>query len=512
MNSVSRLRAWLQGEMAPLVGLALLKLLLHLLTSFQYGYFRDEFYYLAASKRLAFGYVDFPPFIALLTAFVRHVLGESLVALHLFPAIAGALVVFLAGWMARDLGASRSSQRIAALAVLVAPAFLGANSLLTMDSFDQLWWVLCAALLIRIFRDDNPRLWPWFGLVAGIGLATKLSMLYFGLAVAIGLALTPGRRYFRSAWLYLGGGIALVFLLPYIAWNALNGWPTLGFWANYAEKVYRASPLEFLLQQVLLANPLALPLWLAGLAYTFTEKGKPYRPLGWVYIILLAVFMLQNAKNYFLAPVYPLLFALGSVGLHHFISARGRWSWVRPSVAALVMSGLLVAPLTLPLLPVDLLARGLAALGGVNVQSEKYDSGVLPQYFADRFGWPEMTATVTAAYRQLPAADRAQACLFTGNYGEAGALEFLGRDLPPVISGHNNYALWGPGTCSGEVLLFIGNQEDQDDLQGLFAEVTPVAEIDCRYCMPYEADSVVFLCRHILYPLDQIWQQASHFE
>ncbi len=205
-----------------LIALAVLKLVIHLLTSSTYGYFRDEFYYIAASKHLAFGYVDFPPFIALLTAFVRLTLGDSLLALHFFPALAGAGVVLLTGLMARQLGADPFGQVLAAIAALVAPHYLGVNALLTMDSFDLLVWAVALYVLILILKYDRPKLWLVFGLVLGIGLTIKVTPLYFGLALVVGLALTPYRKYFRNPYLYLGGLIALAFLLPYVIWNAVQ--------------------------------------------------------------------------------------------------------------------------------------------------------------------------------------------------------------------------------------------------------------------------------------------------
>src|SRR5689334_12584212 len=138
-----------------IMGLAILKLVIHLLTSSSYGYFRDEFYYIAASQHLAFGYVDFPPFIALLTAFVRLTLGDSLLALHFFPVLAGAEVIVLTGLMARELGADRFGQVLAALAVLVTPQYLGMNALLTMDSFDLLVWAAALCVLILILKDRS---------------------------------------------------------------------------------------------------------------------------------------------------------------------------------------------------------------------------------------------------------------------------------------------------------------------------------------------------------------------
>ena len=407
-----------------LLALAALKLLIHILTSQQYGYFRDEFYYIAASKRLAFGYVDFPPFIALLTAFVRATLGESLLALHLVPALAGAALVFLSGLMARQLGAGRFGQTLAALATLTAPQFLGASSMLTMDSFDILAWGIVIYILILIFKHDQPKTWLWFGLAAGIGLTIKVSMLYLGLAVVLGLALTPQRKNFRSAWLYLGGAIAMAFLLPYVIWNAAHTGPTIEFWSMYGNKVYQSSPLEFIFQQILIMQPSAFPLWAMGIVYLFSKKGESYRPLGWVYILLFLIFMLQNAKNYFLAPMYPVLFAAGAVFFEQWMQS-GQRAWIRPTLTwSLIIGGMISAPMAIAVLPLEAHASYVRFMAGTNPKTEIYDSGIFPQHFADRFGWEEMAAAVADVTHTLTPEEQARACIFAGTYGEAGALEF----------------------------------------------------------------------------------------
>ena len=496
-----------------LLTLSLIKLLIHLLSSEGFGYFRDEFYYIAASKHLDFGYVDFPPFIALVTRLIRGTLGESLLALHLLPALSGAALVFLTGWMARQLGASPFGQGLAALATLVAPQFLGVNSILTMDSFDVLFWGLALYVLILIFKDENPKTWLWFGLVVGIGLTNKVTLLYFSLAMVIGLALTAQRKYFRSIWLYFGGAIAVAFLIPYLIWNALHGWPTLEFWAAYGNKVYQASPVEFFLQQILIMHPFTFPLWLMGLLYFFSKRGGTYRHFGWMYVVLLLIFMLQHAKNYFLGPMYPVLFAAGAVFFEEIVETK-RGAWLRPAyMILLVIGGIIIAPLAIPMLSVQATVSYVRSMSGTNVKSEKLDTGVLPQYFADRFGWEEMAAAAADVYHSLPAADQAGACIFTGNYGEAGALEFYGSryGLPHVISGHNNYYIWGPAGCSGETVILIG-AGDLKDLRQVFSDVQEMSQTQCEYCMPYENHLPIYVAHGLKAPLEQLWPGVKDFQ
>src|SRR3712207_1103255 len=202
-----------KGSTALLLGLALTDFVAHMLVSANYGYFRDELYYIEAGRHLSFGYVDFPPLIALLANLLDVLVGDALWAIHVVPALAAALIVLVTGLMARELGGGRFAQALAALASLVAVTFLATGSIFSMDALDELWWVLVSYVLILILKRNDSRLWLLFGLIAGVGLTTKVTILFFGLAVVVGLLLTPARRHFRAKWVWLGGAIAFAFLL-----------------------------------------------------------------------------------------------------------------------------------------------------------------------------------------------------------------------------------------------------------------------------------------------------------
>lgn len=348
-SAIRRLAALSRSGLALVVSLALLDFLLHMLVAGNYGYFRDELYYLIAGRHLAFGYVDFPSMIALLAALVHRVAGDSLVAIHVIPALASALLVLLTGLMARELGGNRFAQFLAALASLSAVTFLATGSIFSMDVLDTLWWALAAYVLILTLGRDDPRLWLLFGAIAGLGLLTKITFAFFGFAVLAGVLLTPQRRHLRTRWPWIGGAIAFLFLLPYILWNRAHGWPTLEFWAHYGG--HSGGPLSFLLNQLLAMNPLTVPLSLLGLYfYLRARSGTRYRTLGYAFVGLYVVLTVLDAKAYFLAPAYSMLFAAGAVALEE---AEARWvKPLKPLYAAvLALSGALLAPLAMPVLP-----------------------------------------------------------------------------------------------------------------------------------------------------------------
>ncbi|MDP9122081.1 MAG: glycosyltransferase family 39 protein, partial [Acidobacteriota bacterium] len=505
----------LAGGLGVVAALALVKLLLHLATTglFGYGFFVDELYFLACSRHLAWGFVDMPPLFPAVTALVRAVLGESLLAIRLLPALAGTALVVLTGLMARDLGGRRFAQGIAALAVLTAPIWLVLHSIHTMNALEQLFWAGCAWLVIRIVRDDRPRLWVLFGLVAGLGLLNKHSMAFFGLALAAGLLLTPERRAFRSRWLWLGGLLAALVFLPNLVWVVEHHFPHFEMLANIKRdgRDVQANPLQFMVQQILLFNPLALPLWLGGLAWLLADPaGRRYRVLGITYLAILAEMFLLDGRPYYPAPAYPMLFAAGGVAVEQWLAAR-RWRGPRLAYAALLaLSGAILAPLFAPLLPPETMIRYARAIGVSQPRIETHRLGPLPQLMADRFGWQEMAEEVARVYRSLPAEDRARAAVFGQNYGQAGAIDLFGPALgmPPAVSGHLSYFLWGPRGYTGEVMIVMGDRREV--LARKFRRVELAGHVFHPYSMPYQHFDI-FVCRGPVEPLPVLWPQLKQY-
>ena len=507
-------RQRLTSETAILAYLAAFKLLLHFSTNGNYGYFRDELYYLACGEHLDWGYVDQPPLIAAIAQGTRLLLGDTLFALRLFPALAGAALVYLTGLMVRELGGGRFAVTLAAVSIIVLPVYLYMHTVLTMNAFEPLFWMLCAYLAMRIFKGASEKLWLLFGVVAGIGLLNKHSMLLFGVSFVIGLALTPYRRYLLSKWLWLGGLVALVIFLPNLIWEARHDWATFEVLRNAdRNQNLHISPLGFLVGQILIVHPLSFPLWLAGLYfYLFSPAGKEFRPLGWTYLFLFTLLVILKGKIYYLAPAYPMLLAAGAVALEDFIERHG-WYWLKPATLILLATtGALLAPSVLPVLPVEAYLRYASLVPlAESAHTEKNRWGKMPQHFADMFGWEEMTATVARTYNTLTPEERAKCAIFADNYGEAGAVDFFGAKygLPKAISGHQNYFLWGPRDYTGEIMITMSS--DLEDLQPLFETVEPAGVFRNEFVMPYENNSTIYICRRMKVPLKQFWPKVKCF-
>ncbi len=493
--------------------IALAHFLLHLLTNGNYGLFRDEFYYMACSDRLAWGYVDQTPLAPALLSGARAVLGDSVHAIRLLPALAGALLVLLAGLLAAEFGGGRFARVLAGLCTAIVPSYLVQTGYYSMNAFDLLFWAASFYLLIRILKTGDGRLWLLVGLVVGLGLLNKLSMVIFGIGLAAGLILTSGRRHLLTWPLWAGGGIAAALFLPHILWQIENGWPTLEFIANAkAHKIAEASPLAFLLGQIVEIHPLNFPVWLAGLGFLLSSKdGRPFRLIGLIYIVIFLFLIIQNSKGYYLAPAYTMLLAAGACSIEAFLERR-RWSRAGPAlIALLVAGGALTAPLAVPVLPVKAFISYQEISGLRPSEAEKHEAGALPQHFADRFGWENMARIVASVYESLPPEKQVGCAVVTANYGEAGAIDYYRSlyGLPPAVSGHNNYYLWGPGRISGKTIISVGIAPEE--LSEVFEVVEPAATIASPYAMPYEADLTVYVCSGLKLSLEDAWSRIKKF-
>lgn len=498
--------------------LALLAVLAHIALDAGYGVFRDELYYLACARQLAWGYVDHPPLSIALLALQRLLLPDAPWTLRLLPALAHGATVWLCADIARRMGGARLAQALAAMAALAAPIYVALGHYYSMNAFDVLVWTAAVALVTRWLASDDARVWPWLGLVLGLGLLNKWSVLWLGAGLAVALLVTPRRRVLATRGPWVSAGLALALFLPNLAWQARHAWPTLEFMRNATgSKMADVSLAAFFSGQLGALHPWAAPLWLGGLlALLAAPRWRGFRPLVCIYLTTLVILLVNGkSRSNYLAPAYPALFAAGAVWLEAWTrhaqarAWRARVAWAY--VGLLFVGGLLAAPLAAPLLPVATYVRYAAALGEQPHTEERKAIGILPQHFADRFGWPELAAAAAEVYRGLTPDEQARAILFTTNYGRAGALQFYGAalGLPPVACGHNNYWLWPPTFPPDAVVILVGG--DEADHRAAFDTLTLVAQRSCHYCMPYEAEIPIYVGRGLRARPDQVWGRIKNF-
>ena len=499
-----------------LIGLCAAKLLLHIFTSVRhYGYFRDELYYLDMARHLDWGYVDAAPLIAVY-AKIALWMGGSLWALRILPALAGTALIALTMLIARELGGGRYAQLLAGLAILLSPAVLVMDNFLSMNAFEPLFWMGCIWVVVRILRTGDSRLWLWFGVLAGLGLENKHSTLSFGFAVTVALLLTQHRREFARLWIWIAGGIAVALFLPNIVWQIRHHFPTIEDLENVRRegKNVVLGPLAFVKQQILALQPILLPVWLSGLVWFLRDRR--WRVLGVTFVVFFVLMEVVHGKDYYVFPIYPMLFAGGAVVIEKAIEIRlaNRAVLIRTTtrsavVAVIVLASLPIIPLATWMLPPERLLAYQNAIGIKPAKSEVHHESLLPQAVADQFGWPEMASEVAGIYNSLPPNERAQTGIWAGNYGEAGAINLFGPKLglPRAYSRHQNHWYWGPPPQVYKNLIVI--EWSLDDVRDNCTSFQAFEHYQ-RFGMG-EENTPIYLCRGVLFDIQKIWWHSHHW-
>ncbi|HEX7799030.1 MAG TPA: glycosyltransferase family 39 protein, partial [Asticcacaulis sp.] len=491
------------------LGLALLAFCLHAAFAGRYDVFRDELYFIVCGRHPAFGYVDQPPLVPLLSAGF-YALGHTVWLLRLPAILAAAALVWLAARFARLLGGGAFAAVMAGLAVTIAPMLMGMATVFSTTAFDPLAWTLIAYLLVRAVQDEDPKALIWCGVVAGLDFEAKYALAFWAVSLLTGLVLTPQRRIFREKALWLGAALAALIGLPSLIWQAAHGWPFLELAAAARDKNVATPPLAFLLNQLLIMNPFLAPLWIAGVVAPFTIAAlKPVRFLALAFTTCFLLILLTHGKDYYIAAAYPVMFVIGAVAWAHWmkaVKARAALAvWLAPAAAFSAAA----APLALPVLSVPALRAYMQRLPVKPQQQEKSFKGtLLPQVFADQLGWRDFTAQVGASWRQIPPAERARTAIKVDNYGEASALDVYGKayGLPPALSGHNQYYLWSLSYLSAQHpvnALVVQNHPER--LYPYCVHTTIYRTTFSPDAMHSENGKVIAFCQGLKVDLARIW-------
>jgi len=468
-------------------------------TAGRYGYHRDELYFRVAARHPAWGYDDQPALTPLLGRLSEWAFGESPRGLRVVSAVAVALVVVLVALIARELGAGRTGQAVAAFSTAASGAAMAVGHLLSTTTFDLLVWVTVVLLVTRILGGGDTRQWLLVGLVAGVGLENKHLVLLLLASVAAGCLIDRRFELARSPWLWASASLALVLWLPNLVWQARHGWPQLELARQIGGEDPLGNRIGLVPLQVLLVGPLLAPLWLAGLFWLLRRpEARPYRPLGVAYLVLLAILLLTGAKPYYTMGLLLSLLGAGGVVAERRLPGRPRGR-LRLGVIVAV-SAVLVAVVALPLVPVgDVHATPIPALNEDAIET---------------IGWPAFAVTVARVADSLPPAQRKHAVVFTGNYGEAGAIARYGPALgmPRVYSGHNAFWRFGRPPDGVAPIIVLGYR-DRAGLRGTFTGCVLSARIDDGVAIDNEEQGgPIWTCQGTVGTWSALWPRLRHLD
>ncbi|HEX5149674.1 MAG TPA: glycosyltransferase family 39 protein, partial [Candidatus Limnocylindrales bacterium] len=477
------------------LGVAAAVSVLLLVVAGAYGFHRDELYFVIAGRHPALGYVDQPPLTPILSAVAVAIFGPTPIAVRILPALSAGLTVAMCADMARRFGGGQVAQVIAAVTV-AATGLLAVSHLASTTTYDLFAWTLVLWLAVRLLAGGDRRLWLALGLAAGLGLENKYIIAFLGVGLAVGIVLSRRWDVLRSRWAWAAIGIALLIWLPNLAWQAANDWPQLDMARVLAARA-RAERGTFLLELLLIGGTfLAFVPIIGTVRLLVARDARPWRAIGWASIVVVVIVVATSGKSYYMAGILPVLIAAGAVPIERWIG-RGR-TLARPIAfgAAALVAGALMVILALPIVPVASLA-----------------STPIPEIYneaSEQVGWPELVATVRSVVDELPAAERERAVILTANYAEAGALELLGGDLPPVFSGHNGYWDWGPPPAGSSVGIIVAGGGWRTTGA---SDCTTEGKVDNGVGVENEEQgTAIRVCRRMPSDWGRVWPQLRHLD
>lgn len=495
-----------QKDRVPFVLLPLAAVILHILCINNYGYFRDELYYLACSKHLAWGYVDHPPFSIALLRVVTSLFGDGLFAIRMPIVIASGVTVLMVILTADRLGAGRLGTWLSGLCVLLSGMYLVIFSFYTMNALEIMIWSIAAYLIVRILEKESLPLWIAFGVLIGIGFLNKVSILWLVSGFGLSMLIPPNHKMLLRPGPWIALAILVAFAAPHTIWQMQHDWPTKEFVENALnQKLLPIAPWEFFAQQAVVVNIFAVPVVIAGVVFGFRKENRQWMPLAVIFLTVVVILLINGKSRVnYLAPAYPFVLATGSLAVERWFKARNirkRWAYI-----ALISASPLYLSLGLPWLSPNSMTW-IISKSPIQPPIEEKGPKSAMQGWSDMFGWPELARDVQAVTVQLSPADRERAAIVTKNYGEASALEHFG--LKRVLCGHNNFWLWGPGGWDGEVAIFVNKWPDE--IKDLFVSFEQVGVVDAPNAVPEQNGSPIWIARGLKIPVTEFWKKIRNY-
>lgn len=508
---------FIKSETGIILIFVFIKFLIHFYTNLfeGYGIFRDELYYLSCASRPALGYVDQPPLSIWFLGLYRGVFGDSLFAIRMVPTIIGALTVWITGRITQKMGGGRMALFISLTAVLLAPIYLGMNSYYSMNSFDIFLWALTFYFMVRLSEEYSIKLWVILGMVLGLGLMNKISFLWLGFGIFHSYMIITRGKIFLKKGIWLTALISGALFLPFIIWNLQHDMAHWEFLKNArAIKYAGITRMDFIKDIFLILNPLSTLIWIPGCLWFFFKRQKREIRIIGLTVIFVITILLINGKSkaeYVAAAMIP-LFAAGGLFYEQLSRPVLKQMLAWGVGASVFISGIILAPIALPILPVERFISYSQALGVSSPSPEGKQLASLPQFYADMHGWEQMAENVSKVYLTIPEAEREKTIVWGDNYGRAGAMEYYSDQypLPRAVSPHNSFWMWGYGDEEIKHVIIIGGNEE--DHKKSFNTVNAVLIHEAKYAIPYENNLTIYLCSDPKVTIKDIWEKLKHYQ
>ncbi len=484
----------ISSEWQLILVFAIVKLLIHFFTVYNFELHRDAYLYYAQSEHLAWGYVSVPPSIAVIGKLATSIFGNTTFGLRFFPALIGAINVIIIGLFTKELGGNKKAIILACLAYLLSPSYLHTNALFQPVAFNHFYWLLSGYLIFKLISQNNPKIWLWIGITFGLAFLNKYSIVFFYTAFGIALLISKYRYLFLSKYFFLAIVIGLIIISPNLLWQFENNWPVLQHMSELRETQLVHVRLSDFINAQFLMNIQALLIWFFALVILlFHRKEKNYRLFGYMYLLIIILLMAGSGKAYYTLGIYPILFVFGAYFIEKYVK---KYSVILVSFLIIFMFVSLYISLPFDGIPLSTFEKAS------NKEAFRWEDGVnhdIPQDMADMTGWKEIGEEVSKIYVDLGEENKDNCEIYCYHYGQAGAVMFYGKEfgIPQPISPNGSFVFWSPENISKKYVIYIhsnlGNDVDPDTrLPQLFEKVTLIKTIDNKYFR--ENGTKIYLC------------------
>lgn len=473
------------------------KLCFHFFTNTNYELHRDEMLYFNMGEHLSAGYVSVPPMIGFFAWIIKSVFGYSVFGIRFFPAVLGALSIFIMAKTIRDLGGGYLALVMALSAFLFSTVFLLFDTLFTPNVIEQFLWLVIMYLVFRLVVSQNTRIWIWIGVTAGLSLLTKYSIVFLITGFLIAIILSQHRKLLLSRYFIYAICIAFIIFSPNLIWQFSHNWPVMHHMEQLNKTQMTNMRYSFYLADIFTLNSISSLIWIVGIVVLiFVKKERAYQYIGIAALIIILLFMVSGGKGYYMLGLVPFLFVFGAYSMEKFI--REKFNWINHTIITLsIIASLLALPYALPVLSFENLSKYSEATGNLIIYPfSRWEDGKsykTSQVYSDMTGWKELASIVAKAYSQLSNEEQKTCTIFAErNYGYAGAIHFYGKkyQLPDAITFLDNYVLWAPDTIPNGVFIYI--YKNMGETVHLFDTVTVTGQVNDPYFR--ESGLKVFVC------------------